>query len=86
MPRDSNTMPEGGAVKVVPDRVAAPRMSIAALRAIAQPREYSPSPTDRPYRAISIYLSAALAQAPGLGHGHGPLNHFPVGLVAHAVR
>jgi hydroxymethylpyrimidine/phosphomethylpyrimidine kinase len=32
------------------------------------------------------YLSAALAQAPGLGHGHGPLNHFPVGLVAHAVR
>jgi hydroxymethylpyrimidine/phosphomethylpyrimidine kinase len=32
------------------------------------------------------YLSAALAQAPGLGHGHGPLNHFPSGLVAHAVR
>jgi len=30
------------------------------------------------------YLSAALAQAPGLGHGHGPLNHFPS--VAHAVR
>lgn len=30
------------------------------------------------------YLSAALAQAPGLGHGHGPLNHFP--RVAHAVR
>jgi hydroxymethylpyrimidine/phosphomethylpyrimidine kinase len=24
------------------------------------------------------YLSSALAQAPGLGHGHGPLNHFPV--------
>ncbi len=24
------------------------------------------------------YLSAAMAQAPGLGHGHGPLNHFPV--------
>jgi hydroxymethylpyrimidine/phosphomethylpyrimidine kinase len=23
------------------------------------------------------YLSNALAQAPGLGHGHGPLNHFP---------
>jgi len=23
------------------------------------------------------YLSSALAQAPGLGHGHGPLNHFP---------
>jgi hydroxymethylpyrimidine/phosphomethylpyrimidine kinase len=30
------------------------------------------------------YLSSALAQAPGLGHGHGPLNHFPVGQVAHA--
>lgn len=30
------------------------------------------------------YLSAAMAQAPGLGHGHGPLNHFPS--VAHAVR
>jgi hydroxymethylpyrimidine/phosphomethylpyrimidine kinase len=30
------------------------------------------------------YLSAALAQAPPLGHGHGPLNHFPS--VAHAVR
>jgi hydroxymethylpyrimidine/phosphomethylpyrimidine kinase len=23
------------------------------------------------------YLSAAMAQAPDLGHGHGPLNHFP---------
>src|SRR2546430_11548897 len=23
------------------------------------------------------YLSRALATAPGLGHGHGPLNHFP---------
>jgi hydroxymethylpyrimidine/phosphomethylpyrimidine kinase len=23
------------------------------------------------------YLSRALAGAPGLGHGHGPLNHFP---------
>lgn len=23
------------------------------------------------------YLSRALASAPGLGHGHGPLNHFP---------
>ncbi|HXN03921.1 MAG TPA: bifunctional hydroxymethylpyrimidine kinase/phosphomethylpyrimidine kinase [Candidatus Acidoferrum sp.] len=30
------------------------------------------------------YLSSALAQAPGLGHGHGPLNHFPVRQVAHA--
>jgi hydroxymethylpyrimidine/phosphomethylpyrimidine kinase len=30
------------------------------------------------------YLSSALAQAPGLGHGHGPLNHFPVWQAAHA--
>jgi hydroxymethylpyrimidine/phosphomethylpyrimidine kinase len=30
------------------------------------------------------YLSNALAQAPGLGHGHGPLNHFPVRQEAHA--
>ena len=30
------------------------------------------------------YLTAALTQAPGLGHGHGPLNHFPS--VAHVVR
>jgi hydroxymethylpyrimidine/phosphomethylpyrimidine kinase len=30
------------------------------------------------------YLSSALAQAPGLGHGHGPLNHFPVRQAAHA--
>jgi hydroxymethylpyrimidine/phosphomethylpyrimidine kinase len=29
------------------------------------------------------YLSAALAQAPGLGHGHGPLNHFPAREVVH---
>ena len=30
------------------------------------------------------YLSRALATAPGLGHGHGPLNHFPSLQVAHA--
>jgi hydroxymethylpyrimidine/phosphomethylpyrimidine kinase len=30
------------------------------------------------------YLSRALAGAPGLGHGHGPLNHFPSTQVAHA--
>jgi hydroxymethylpyrimidine/phosphomethylpyrimidine kinase len=29
------------------------------------------------------YLSAALAQAPGLGHGHGPLNHFPATEAVH---
>jgi hydroxymethylpyrimidine/phosphomethylpyrimidine kinase len=30
------------------------------------------------------YISRALASAPGLGHGHGPLNHFPAVQVAHA--
>jgi hydroxymethylpyrimidine/phosphomethylpyrimidine kinase len=30
------------------------------------------------------YLSRALASAPGLGHGHGPLNHDPLKQVAHA--
>jgi hydroxymethylpyrimidine/phosphomethylpyrimidine kinase len=30
------------------------------------------------------YLSRALAAAPGLGHGHGPLNHFPSSQAAHA--
>lgn len=30
------------------------------------------------------YLSRALATAPGLGRGHGPLNHFPSPQVAHA--
>jgi hydroxymethylpyrimidine/phosphomethylpyrimidine kinase len=30
------------------------------------------------------YLSSALAEAPGLGHGHGPLSHFPSTQVAHA--
>jgi len=31
------------------------------------------------------YLSQALSDAPGLGHGHGPLNHFPQ-RIADAVR
>jgi len=30
------------------------------------------------------YLSRALAAAPGLGHGHGPLGHFPSPEVIHA--
>ncbi len=30
------------------------------------------------------YVSRALSSAPGLGHGHGPLNHFPSAQVAHA--
>jgi hydroxymethylpyrimidine/phosphomethylpyrimidine kinase len=29
------------------------------------------------------YLSSALSQAPGLGHGHGPLNHFPASEAVH---
>jgi len=32
------------------------------------------------------YLSLALASAPGLGHGHGPLNHFPDNLGTHGLR
>ena len=32
------------------------------------------------------YVSRALASAPALGHGHGPLNHFPAMPVAHARR
>ena len=34
--------------------------------------------------AARDYLSRALATAPGLGHGHGPLNHFPELQVTHA--
>jgi hydroxymethylpyrimidine/phosphomethylpyrimidine kinase len=28
-------------------------------------------------RAAKIYVTRAIAQAPGLGHGRGPLEHFP---------
>ena len=28
-------------------------------------------------RAAKDYVTRAIAQAPGLGHGHGPLQHFP---------
>jgi O-antigen ligase len=38
-------------------------LSLPDLRAIAQPREYSPAPTDRVYRLVSIYLSVPLARA-----------------------
>jgi hydroxymethylpyrimidine/phosphomethylpyrimidine kinase len=34
--------------------------------------------------AARDYVSRALAGAPGLGHGHGPLNHFPGLQAAHA--
>src|SRR5712691_4644609 len=43
---------------------------------------------DLPYAVAEArdYLSRALASAPGLGHGHGPLNHFSSLQVAHAHR
>jgi hydroxymethylpyrimidine/phosphomethylpyrimidine kinase len=28
-------------------------------------------------RAAKAYVTRAIAEAPGLGHGHGPLQHFP---------
>ncbi len=37
-------------------------MRLRELRAIAQPPEFSPSPTDRVYRKVSIYLSVPLAR------------------------
>jgi phosphatidylglycerophosphate synthase len=46
-----------------------PHASIAALRRIAQPREYSPSATDRPYRAVSIFVSLPLARAGATPNG-----------------
>ncbi|HEY6537904.1 MAG TPA: bifunctional hydroxymethylpyrimidine kinase/phosphomethylpyrimidine kinase [Candidatus Dormibacteraeota bacterium] len=30
-------------------------------------------------RRAKQYVAAAIAEAPGLGHGHGPLQHFPKG-------
>lgn len=30
-------------------------------------------------RAAKAYITLAIAQAPGLGHGHGPVEHFPRG-------
>jgi len=47
----------------------AERLSMAALRSIAQPREYSPSPTDRLYRIFSIYLSLPLARVGATPNG-----------------
>jgi hydroxymethylpyrimidine/phosphomethylpyrimidine kinase len=34
---------------------------------------------DAACRAAKAYVTRAIAQAPGLGHGHGPLQHFPRG-------
>jgi len=60
------------------------RTSIATLRSIAQPREYSPSITDRPYRAVSIYLSVPLARAGATPNGI-TLAWIVVGLVGVAM-
>jgi phosphatidylglycerophosphate synthase len=43
--------------------------TLAALRSVAQPREYSPSPTDRAYRLFSIYLSLPLARVGATPNG-----------------
>src|SRR5262249_31623232 len=32
--------------------------------------------------AARVYLDGAIRHAPGLGHGHGPLNHFWRGILA----
>jgi phosphatidylglycerophosphate synthase len=44
-------------------------MNVAALRSIAQPPEYSPSITDRPYRVVSIFLSLPLARVGATPNG-----------------
>ena len=54
---------------MIDGQARAERMSMAALRGIAQPREYSPSPTDRAYRLFSIYLSVPLARAGATPNG-----------------
>jgi phosphatidylglycerophosphate synthase len=54
---------------MVGGQARAERMSMAALRSIAQPREYSPSPTDRVYRLFSIYLSLPLARVGATPNG-----------------
>ena len=33
-----------------------------------------------------VYVSQALSAAPGLGHGHGPMQHFPLGEAVDARR
>jgi CDP-alcohol phosphatidyltransferase-like enzyme len=45
------------------------RLSIREMRRIAQPPEHSPSLTDRPYRALSIYLSLVLARVGATPNG-----------------
>jgi phosphatidylglycerophosphate synthase len=42
---------------------------MATIRSIAQPPEYSPSPTDRVYRVFSIYLSLPLSRVGATPNG-----------------
>ncbi len=61
-----------------PDVLSLP---VRELRQIAQPPEYSPSPTDNIYRSCSIYLSVPLAKA-GLTPNQITLGWIVVGLLA----
>ena len=54
---------------MIDGQARAERLTLAALRSIAQPREYSPSPTDRVYRLFSIYLSVPLARVGATPNG-----------------
>jgi hydroxymethylpyrimidine/phosphomethylpyrimidine kinase len=45
------------------------RGSVAAYLALGQP-------VDEALRSARAYLEGAIRHAPGLGAGHGPLNHF----------
>jgi hydroxymethylpyrimidine/phosphomethylpyrimidine kinase len=36
--------------------------------------------------AARDYLTRALRAAPGLGHGHGPLQHFPENVPSHVLH
>jgi phosphatidylglycerophosphate synthase len=54
---------------MIDGQARAARMSVAALRGIAQPPEYSLSPTDRAYRFFSIYLSLPLARVGATPNG-----------------
>jgi phosphatidylglycerophosphate synthase len=58
-----------GVAEMKSGEIGAAGASIAVLRSLAQPREYSPSPTDRVYRAVSIYLSLPLARAGATPNG-----------------
>jgi hydroxymethylpyrimidine/phosphomethylpyrimidine kinase len=68
-------------VELVADRIVSPHThgtgctlssAIAARLALGDTLETA-------CRAAKIYVTRAIAQAPGLGRGHGPLQHFPKG-------